>query len=208
MRYDRDKHRRRSVRLRGYDYGRAGAYFVTLCAHDRASLFGEIVDGVMRLNDLGRVVDSEWLKTPRMRPQVELDEHVVMPNHFHAILVVVDMGRGVLQYAPTLRSPSLTVGAIVRGFKSAVTKRINQIRQTPGVAVWQRNYHEYVIRSEGELVRIRQYIADNPAQWELDRENPAVRETERMGDRSLAGRGVSPYAPTDDIETIFGGVRP
>ena len=101
MRYDRDKHHRRSIRLRGYDYGRTGAYFVTLCAHDRASLFGEIVDGVMRLNDLGRVVDSEWLKTPRMRPQVELDEYVVMPNHFHAILVIVDMGRGVLQYAPT-----------------------------------------------------------------------------------------------------------
>jgi REP element-mobilizing transposase RayT len=208
MKYDRDKHRRRSIRLRGYDYGRAGAYFVTLCAHDRASLFGEIVDGVMRLNDLGRVVDSEWLKTPRMRPQVELDEYIVMPNHFHAILVVVDMGRGVLPYAPTLRSPSRTVGAIVRGFKSAVTKRINQIRRTPGLPVWQRNYYEHVIRNEGELTRIREYIVDNPSQWALDRENPALGQTNRRGERSLAGRGVWQYAPTDDIETIFGGFRP
>ncbi len=208
MRYDSDKHHRRSIRLRAYDYSQAGAYFITLCVHDRACLFGDIADGVMHLNDLGRAVESEWLHTRGVRPQVELDEYVVMPNHFHGIVVVVDMGRGVLQYAPTFRSPSRSVGAVVRGFKSAVTRRINQMRQTPGLPVWQRNYYEHIIRSERELARIRQYIVNNPAQWASDRENPAVGKDERRGDRSLAGRGVLQYAPTDDIETIFGGVRP
>ena len=78
-----------------------------------------------------------------------------------------------MQYAPTFRSPSQTVGAIVRGFKSAVTKRINTIRGTPGLPFWQRNYYERVIRNEDELDRVRQYIANNPLQWALDQENPA-----------------------------------
>jgi len=132
----------------------------------------------MWLNDAGRMVDSEWLNTPRIRSQVGLDGYIVMPNHIHGILVVVDMGRGVLRYAPTtFRSPSQTVGAIVRGFKSAVTRRVNEIRQTPGTPVWQRNYYEHVIRAEDELDRIRRYIEDNPRMWEMDRENPLAQKT-------------------------------
>jgi REP element-mobilizing transposase RayT len=101
-----------------------------------------------------------------------------MPNHVHGIVVITCQGRGVLQYAPTddktpFRSPSQTIGAIVRGFKSLVTKRINTIRDTPGESVWQRNYYEHVIQNDDDLNRIREYIANNLAQWALDEENPA-----------------------------------
>jgi REP-associated tyrosine transposase len=147
------------------------------------------------LNDLGKIVATEWLRTPEIRPNVTLDEFVVMPNHVHGLLAMEAFRRGV-SHTPseTFHSPAQTVGAIVRGFKSATTKRINEVRQTPGAPVWQRNYYEHVIRNEQELSRIRKYVADNPLQWALDRENPE--------------KGVYQYAPTDGIEEIFGGMRP
>lgn len=171
--YDPQKHHRRSVRLKDYDYSQAGAYFITVCAHQREWLFGEIVGGEMRLNACGEIVHDEWAKTSTLRPNVELGEFVVMPNHFHAIVVITCRGvlrRGVLQYAPTdkLQSPSQTIGAIVRGFKSAAAKRINEHRATPGVPVWQRNYWEHIIRNEESANRIADYIVNNPAQWQTD----------------------------------------
>ncbi len=178
-----------------YDYSQNGAYFVTLCAHDRACLFGEVVDGAMHLSELGEIITSEWFRTPVLRPQVVLDEFVVMPNHFHAVIAIEDSRRGVLPYArPRLRSPSQTLGSIVRGFKSATTASINRRRNSPGAPLWQRNYYEHVIRNESELTRIREYIVNNPAQWAMDRENPE--------------KGVYQYAPTDGIEDIFGGIQP
>ena len=163
--------------------------------HDRAGLFGKVVDGVMRLNELGALVATEWLRTATIRPQAVLDEFVVMPNHFHAIIAIENSRRGVLPYArPSFRSPLQSLGAIVRGFKSATTRLINEIRGTPGTVVWQRNYYEHVIRNDGELIRIREYITNNPLRWSLDRENPQ--------------KGVCQYAPTDGIEDIFGGIRP
>ncbi|MBI2919330.1 MAG: transposase [Chloroflexi bacterium] len=170
---------RRSIRLPGYDYAQAGAYFLTIVAHDRECLFGEIVNGGMSPNSAGLAIESQWLNTPQLRPQAVLDEYVVMPNHFHAIVVIIGERRGVLQYAPTqyaptFRSPSQTVGAIVRGFKSATTKRINVVRVAPGLPVWQRNYYEHIIRNEASLHHIRQYIANNPARWTFDPENPAA----------------------------------
>jgi REP element-mobilizing transposase RayT len=195
MAEDNPKRQRRSIRLPHYDYRESGFYFVTLCVHDRVCLFGEIVNGIMQLNECGALVASEWSRTAVIRPQVVLDEFVVMPNHFHGIVMLKVSRRGVLPYAfPNFRSPSQTLGAILRGFKSTTTKRINEIRDTLGAAVWQRNYYEHVVRNDEELQRIREYIVNNPAQWELDRENPA--------------RGVYQYAPTDGIEDIFGGTRP
>jgi REP element-mobilizing transposase RayT len=186
---------RRSIRWAHYDYSQEGAYFLTLCVHDRACLFGAVVDGAMRFNELGALVASEWLRTATIRPQVALDEFVAMPNHFHAIIAIEDSRRGVLPYAhPRFRSPSQSLGSIVRGFKSATTTLVNSMRNSPGTPVWQRNFYEHVIRNESELSRIREYIANNPHQWSLDRENPQ--------------KGVYQYAPTDGIEDIFGGIRP
>ena len=186
MAYNPDKHHRRSIRLRGYDYSQPGAYFITICTHDRDCLFGDVIDGVMDLTPYGRIVSDEWHRTEMVRSNVVLDAFVVMPNHVHGIIWIVEFNddhgdglqrrRGVLQYAPTpttgpsgLQSPSQTVGAIVRGFKGAVTKRINHHRGTPGVPVWQRGYYEHIIRNERALNRIRRYIIENPLHWPNDR---------------------------------------
>jgi REP element-mobilizing transposase RayT len=172
------RHHRRSIRLQGYDYSQSGTYFVTICTKARACLFGEVVDGEMVLNPAGTIVDDEWRLSAVLRDELELDEWVVMPNHVHGIVVVdtFRMGdRAVGAYGHTpLRSPSKTVGAMVRGFKSAATKRINELRHRPRVPVWQRNYYEHIIRDDDDLSRIRQYILDNPSQWAFDRENPAI----------------------------------
>ena len=153
MSYDPQRHHRRSIRLKGYDYSQEGLYFITLCCQNRACLFGEIKDGEMILSDAGKIVGEEWMKTPEIRKNTELGEFVVMPNHFHAILEIKYCVKGVLQYAPTelqytpmdmgesqfaptkyqfaptnkFKSPSQTIGAIIRGFKGATTKRIKEL---------------------------------------------------------------------------------
>jgi len=171
--------RRRSIRLHKFDYASAGAYFITIVTQDRKCLFGDIIAGEMRLNECGQAVQDEWEKSARIREEIELDAFVVMPNHIHAIIAIGDRsgratGRSPLQSGPGKRS----LGAFVGGFKSAVTKRINESRRALGMPVWQRNYFEHVIRNEDSLHRIRQYILDNPTQWEFDRENPAALKPE------------------------------
>lgn len=178
MNYDPAKHHRRSIRLKGYDYAQPGTYFITIVTQDRACLFGEVVDGKMCLNEVGHIVRDEWMKTAILRPRVLLDAFVVMPNHIHGIIVLPDDRRGTLQRAPTGerfgRPLSNSIPTIVRLFKSTTTKRINEHRGTRGAPVWQRNYYEHIIRSDESLNRIRQYIADNPLRWVMDRENPAA----------------------------------
>ncbi|MFA5056129.1 MAG: transposase [Dehalococcoidia bacterium] len=172
--YDPDIHHRRSRRLEGYDYSQAGAYFITVCTRNRECLFGDVIDGVMALSDVGRVVEEEWMKSADIRKEIELDAFVIMPNHIHGIIVIANDCRGVWLYAPTgtLRSPSRTIGALVRAFKSACTIRINDMRNSRGTPVWQRNYYEHVTRDEDDLNRIRQYVIDNPARWAEDENNP------------------------------------
>lgn len=144
MVYDPDKHDRRSIRLKEYDYSQPGVYYVTICIADAERsfsgaglLFGEIINGEMQLNTFGDIGEDEWLRTPEVRPNVRLDAHIIMPDHLHGI-VVIERRRGVLQHAPTsdeLRTPSQTLGVIVRGFKGAATKRINHLRNTTGEPV-------------------------------------------------------------------------
>jgi putative transposase len=187
MRYDPERHHRRSIRLPGYDYRQAGAYFITLVAQDRACLFGEVIDGEMRVNEYGIIVQEEWFRSADIRREIRLypDEFVVMPNHVHGIVWIVEtpVGAhnpvplqsdapvvGVHSRAPLQRSPH-SLSSFVAGFKSAVTKRINELRGTPGAPVWQRNYYEHIIRNEDDLAAIREYILTNPLRWHLDREN-------------------------------------
>lgn len=176
MRFNPDVHHRRSIRLQGYDYAQAGAYFVTICTQDRECSFGNIVDGKMRLNNLGEVVAESWQWLAIRYRHVELDEWIVMPNHFHGILVIVNECRSGSRTAPTTdvgkRKP---LGRLIGAFKTVSTKRINELRCTPAIPVWQRDFHEHIIRDEDELSRIRAYIINNPLQWEMDRENPAAR---------------------------------
>ena len=175
-----DRHHRRSIRLKGYDYSTAGAYFVTLCVKGRENLLGDIVDDNMQLNEYGRIVETAWEWLGQQYPYVDLDEWVVMPNHLHGIIVICDDCRGDLRrgdsrIAPTTIGPNKRkpLGRLVGAFKTVSTKEINLIRGTPAATIWQRNYYEHIIRNEGELARIRKYIDENPLKWDLDQENPA-----------------------------------
>ena len=224
MPYDPTRHHRRSIRLEGYDYTQPGAYFITLCTQNREYLFGAVVEGEMRLNEWGEIAREEWFTTARLRPYVRLDERefVVMPNHVHGIIWIVDdddagdnVGGNTMvgaqnttvgaqnttggaqnttggaqntivgaqrRCAPTATTTTIqsinvtpgSLGAIIRAFKSATTRRINAARGTPGAAVWQRNYYERIVRDEIALERIRAYILANPLRWTLDRENSAT----------------------------------
>jgi REP element-mobilizing transposase RayT len=132
----------------------------------------------MRLNTYGEIVREEWSRTAVIRREVELDASVIMPNHLHAIVVIIHPGnvgarRFAYSRAPTssLSRPAKSLGALVAGFKSAATKNINELRGTPGAPVWQRSFYDRVIRDETRLNQARQYIEANPAQWALDQDN-------------------------------------
>ena len=178
-------HHRKSIRLKEYDYSNPNWYYLTICTYDKRNILGKIINGKMNLNNCGKIVEEEWLKTKEIRQNIDLDYYIIMPNHLHGIIIIERRGElhssqmnskqknndGRIQYAPTnnkLKSPSQTVGAIVRGFKSSVTKRIREFNQKEDEKVWQRNYYEHIIRNEKDLYRIRNYIQNNPLKWELD----------------------------------------
>lgn len=175
------KHHRNSIRWRDHDYALHGAYFVTVCAALKQHLFGEIADGEMRLNALGEILESCWLEIPEHFPHVKLDAFVIMPNHVHFIVWIVNdspnavgaHGHAPLRNGVAHRKPR-SLGSFVGGFKSAITKRINESRETPGVPVWQRNYDERVVRA-AELEDTRKYIHQNPLAWHLDEYRTAER---------------------------------
>jgi REP element-mobilizing transposase RayT len=174
LRYDPIIHHRRSIRLKGYDYSQQGAYFLTLCVQHRECLFGEISDGVMRLNEFGEIVLTEWQASAHIRTEIELGEFVVMPNHFHAI-VFINVGATGSSQIPILNTnipvkgpKSASIGALMSGFKSSVTKQINVLRATPRVPVWQRNYWEHIIRDERSMLEFSTYIENNPFRWKED----------------------------------------
>jgi REP element-mobilizing transposase RayT len=225
MPYEPQKHHRRSIRLKGYDYTQAGAYFVTLCIRNRDCLLGEIIQGIMHLSPFGRIVEKEWYRTATVRRNVELDAFVIMPNHIHGIIILTDTNRNPLRatrrylpasspdfiervaptdhlltplratrrylpvcspdfierVAPTagimdkplLKGPlSGSLGAMVGQFKSLSAKRINRLRQTPGVPVWQRDFYDHIIHRSASLHAIQRYIVENPLHWTDDTENP------------------------------------
>jgi len=186
MKYNPDKHHRKSIRLKNYNYSNIGSYFITVCAYNHECLFGDIEDGRMQLNNCGRIIESEWLRSSEIRKEIELDIYQTMPNHFHAIVFILESstnkrkkldvymvganGHSPLRNRLAMKSKSLS--SLMVGFKSSVKLKINKFRNTPGVPIWQRNYYDHIIRNENELNQIREYIINNPLEWELDEENP------------------------------------
>jgi REP-associated tyrosine transposase len=165
---DSDSHHRHSIRLRGYDYAQAGAYFVTICTDHRALFFEE--------RALRQIGEDCWLAVPDFNPGVELDEWVLMPNHLQGILVLE--GQGVSNAARDETNPYSrmspqrgTLGLVIRKYKSAVTGKCRSINRFD--FSWQSNYYEHIIRNERELEAIRRYIVNNPVNWNLDRDNTA-----------------------------------
>jgi putative transposase len=179
MKQTMTKHRR-ALRLREYDYSQPGMYFLTACTKDRMPLFGRIENGEMIKNEYGRTVCACWDDLPNHYAGIRLDAFVVMPNHIHGIVAVMDVEaihesplrhKTVPSHGAAHRR-SMLLPKIIGRFKMNSGKHINRLRQTPGVAVWQRNYFEHIIRNEQSLERIREYIADNPRRWNKDTENP------------------------------------
>ena len=175
-------HHRRSIRLHGYDYSTEGGYFITIVTHERQQLFGEIVDGAMNLNEYGIIARDEWFRTAQIRSYVELfeDDFIVMPNHVHGIIWITNLvgaycntplPKNTRLPANSFHSPGIGIGAIVRGYKSTVTKRINLLRDTRASPLWQRNYYEHIIGADREYEAIAEYIYSNPSNWKMDKEN-------------------------------------
>ena len=162
MEFDPDIHSRRSIRLPGYDYRLPGAYFITLCVHDRTSLFGSIENGLMVLSEYGAVVDTNWQRIPQHNNRISCPIWVVMPNHFHGILMILE--------SPEIQTDasSGSLGTIIGNFKSITTRKINYIRHSKYGKVWQRNYYEHIIRDENEYNHIANYIETNPSSWDKD----------------------------------------
>lgn len=161
---------RHSIRLKGFDYSQNGAYFITINTYLNDALFGEIKSGKFVANQYGKTVREEWEKTQTVRSDVQLDDFVVMPNHFHGIVLLLapDRTSMTLSRQEGFGKPQKgTIPTIVRAFKAAVTKQVNDIRNTPGAKVWHRNYYERVIRNERELIAYRNYIFANPMSWWL-----------------------------------------
>ena len=182
---------RRSIRLKDFDYSETGYYFITICAKNRECLFGGMINFEMRLNDAGQMMEKWWKELNHKFPRVQTDTFAVMPNHFHGIIGLCDVGAA-LRGRPGLdanipssgRPPrgAPTLGHIIDWFKTMTTNAyIRGVRQHgwapfPG-QLWQRNYYERVIRNDDELFQIRQYIQENPLKWDLDPENPRRVET-------------------------------
>ena len=191
MKYNPDIHKRQSIRLQGY------LYFITICCYERECLFGNIINSQITLNNFGELIKEEWLKSAEIRKEIELDEFVIMPNHFHGIVIINQEinrdfiknnveasdnnvganGRSPLRQEiqsspPKISMKPKSLSSLIAGFKSATTKKINMIRNTPQNPVWQRNYYDHIIRNDESLTRIREYLQNNPLSWENDQLHP------------------------------------
>jgi putative transposase len=171
---------RKSIRLKEYNYASAGAYFITLVTWKRRWLFGHIAKDEMQLNQLGQIIHDQWLLTTELRSEIIRDEFIVMPNHFHAIVFIdretSSTASGRPPVAPTADSlltglAKKSLGSLVGGFKAACTRELKRLKSPSNIRLWQRNYFERIIRNEGELHAVREYIQNNPLNWQLDPEN-------------------------------------
>ena len=164
------KHNRQSIRLKGYNYAQAGLYFITICTYAREHLFGEVVNKKMVLNDAGEVAAKCWREIPVHFPIAILHEYVIMPDHVHGIIELQPVFAGANHNSPihkkVFRSPSQSIGSIIRGFKIGVTKWFRYESGFPtDTKVWHRNYYDRIIRNEAAYDRIANYIVNNPAKW-------------------------------------------
>lgn len=215
----KNKYRSESNRLQSWDYSQSGSYFITICTNNRLFRFGDVINGCVENETNKNIVLKYWNNLPQHYNNIKLGEMVVMPNHIHFIIIIVnndvivggdgcvtvddgicvDIGTDVddgtdvdsiheLNLQPkqrqqpqkqpkTILSPQLykrrkmLLSKIIGRLKMQVAKEINALEQTSGQAFWQRNYYDRIIRNYDEYMRIEQYIKDNPANWEKDRNN-------------------------------------
>jgi REP element-mobilizing transposase RayT len=178
---------RHSVRLTEYNYSMPGAYYITICTHERLCILGEIANDRIILSEWGHIIREEWFRSKEVRKEIELDEFIIMPNHLHGIIIINDNNsngthddadkktvgdlKETRNRIPLYRARR-SLGSFISGFKSATTGRINHLQAMSGLKIWQRNYYEHIIRNDHELYHIREYIRCNPVNWANDEENP------------------------------------
>ncbi len=180
-----NKYRIESARLKGYDYSAPGEYFVTICTKGMVEWFGRVESGEMILNEIGEIVADEWVRTPTIRPNVELDNWVVMPNHVHGIVILKSLVEtqctASLQRPTTPSQPQkqnhntfgpqrMNLASIVRGFKAATTKQIRELGKTD--FAWEPRYYDHIVRNDEDLNRIQDYIRNNPVKWDREKNHP------------------------------------
>ena len=173
---------RKRIRLKRYDYSQDGYYFVTICAENREEWFGKVEKGEMILNQYGKIANQCWDDLPNHYLNCSLDSFVVMMNHIHGIIVILNkdvtiVGNGLKPF------PTHGLSEMIRGFKTFSSRKINEEIKNDNKFQWQKSFYDHVIRNETELYRIRDYIKNNPLKWDLDRENPSSRNFNMEHDR-------------------------
>ena len=199
MNFNPNKHHRRSIRLKGYDYSQAGLYFVTICCQDRICRFGKIENNEMILNEYGQIAFDEWMKLAERFSNFELDVFQIMPNHIHGVIrvgatlavaqndgtvaqndddIVGNNGavdgniKATARVAPTNMATNMAVSDIVGAYKSLVANGCLKIYKSKNEIMgklWQRNYYEHIIRNEQSYQCISEYIMNNPSNWQEDK---------------------------------------
>jgi len=164
-----------SLRLNEFDYSQPSFYFITVCSHNRENILGEIENSRMVLSVSGMIVFDCWKALPQHYPHILLDYFIVMPNHIHGIISFTDTDNPLVgagqRPAQSFSFPmKYGLSEVIRNFKSFSAREINRTRHTPGITVWQREFHDRVVRNGKELEAIRDYIADNPKKWSKDAE--------------------------------------
>lgn len=174
----KNKYRVESIRLKNWDYSNNGYYFITICTKEKEHFFGNIIDGKMILNDIGKIINDEWYKSEKMRPNIILDEFIIMPNHIHGIIIINNEMNNAVNHVETHCNASLqphnadkknNLSNIIRGFKSSSTKLIHILGFNN--FAWQPRFYEHIIRNEKSLQKIRNYIITNPINWLKDENN-------------------------------------
>lgn len=181
----KDRYRAESSRLKYWDYASEGYYFVTICTLNRGCFLGGIIDGTLRLSEVGKMAEKYWREIPDHFENIRLDEFIIMPNHIHGIVVIenhLDNGRDVAcnvsttcnvstndKFMSRISPKSGSLGAIIRSYKSALTRWCREYNHDFG---WQARFYDHIIRDERSLDEIRKYISNNPLKWDLDEENP------------------------------------
>lgn len=192
--------RKNSLRLENYNYSNSGAYFITICSYKRKEIFGEIENGLMHLNNVGKIIQTSWYQIPENYDNIKLDDFVIMPNHIHGIIWIVgaihespetnhkirqmpetnhtihespeddpSQNNRVIRELPLrIERRKMLLSKIIGRFKMNSSKLINNICNSKGAHVWQRSYYDHIIRNEEDLNNTKQYIQNNPLNWETD----------------------------------------
>ncbi len=151
---------RKPIRLKRYDYGQNGAYFITICTQNKSKILCDIVgEGFPLPKRTGLIAENVLMQIPTKYPCVSVDKYVIMPNHIHILLSIQNDGRG---------NPSPTIETIMGWYKYTVTKQVNAENGTVGTKIFQRSFHDHIIRGEQDYLEIWQYIENNPLKWTLD----------------------------------------